>query len=193
MAITFEQFCDQTRQILKSNDGNDAREQVSQLLEDLLQNQDFVAANCAPDREAGFEEIYQDPETDFRVLLHTYNAGRTSPPHDHGSSWAVYGLAVGYTDITMWKFTGEETESGEKTVEPVDKYRMHPPQTGVFHPGDIHSIHFTEGARVVRVTGTDLKAAGQASYAVKPGVDAPEASAVGLPEIRPAPLGQERR
>lgn len=175
MAITFEQFCDQAREALQANDGNDAREQVRQALEELLRNQDFVAANCAPDREAGVEEFYRDPETDFRVLLHTYNAGRTTPPHDHGSSWAIYGQAVGYTEITLWKFTGDETEDGERTVEPTGKHRIHPPQAGVFHPGELHSIHFTKGGRVVRVTGTDLKAAGQASYAVKPGVDAPEA------------------
>lgn len=177
MAITFEQFCDRARQALQADGGNDGREQVRQALEELLRNTDFVAANCAADREAGIEEFYRDPETDLRVLLHTYNAGRITPPHDHGSSWAIYGQAVGYTDITMWKFTGDENEAGVKTVEPAGKTRIHPPQAGVFHPGELHSIHFTEGGRVVRVTGTDLKAAGQTSFAVKEGIDVPEAGA----------------
>ena len=177
MTITLEQFSNQAHQILKANDDDDAREQVTQLLENLLENQDFVAKHCGPDREAGVEEIFRDPETDFRVVVRTYNADRTTPPHDHGSSWAIYGIAVGYTDITIWNKTGEENEEGKKTTEPVDKYRIHPPESRPFHPGDIHSIHFSGGARVVQVTGTDLAEANQVRYAVKPGIDTPEASA----------------
>ncbi len=177
MAITFEQFRDRARQALQADDGDGGREKVRQALEELLQNPDFVTDNCAADREAGIEEFYTDPETDLRVLLHTYNAGRTTPPHDHGTSWAIYGQAVGYTDITEWKFTGDENADGVKTVEPAGKTRIHPPTAGVFHPGELHSIHFTEGGRVVRVTGGDLKAAGQTNFAVKDGIDVPEASA----------------
>ncbi len=31
-------------------------------------------------------------------MEHAYEGG----PHDHGASWAIYGQAVRYTDMTEW-------------------------------------------------------------------------------------------
>ena len=156
MAYTLEQFSADCRKALKENPGTDGREKVRVLLERLLENKDFVAAHCGPDAELGIHTLYHDPETDFYVLAHIQDTSRKSPPHDHGPSWAVYGQAVGHTDMTVWKRTDDGKTAGHAEVEPDRTFRLTPGKAGLFDVGDIHQIEFTDRARFVRITGTDL-------------------------------------
>ena len=100
--------------------------------------------------------IWVDPDTGLRVMQHIYVDGKTSPPHDHGDSWAVYGQAVEWTDMTVWKRLDDGSRDGYAELEAADKYRLEPGMAGIFHPGEIHQIHFPDGARFIRVTGADL-------------------------------------
>ncbi len=167
MTYTLEQFCDEARGILKADQGDDGREKIRQNLEKLLTNEVFVAANCGPDAERGIHTLYHDEDTDFHVLAHIYENGTQSPPHDHGPSWAVYGQAIGQTDMTVWARKDDGSVEGHAVVEPAERYTLQPGMVGVFHPGQIHSIKFPDGARFVRVTGTDLNTVGQARYDLK--------------------------
>ena len=101
--------------------------------------------------------VYEDATSGLQVLTHVYADGKESPPHDHGSSWAVYGQAVAHTDMTIWRRTDDGKQSGHATVTPVKTYRLDPLMAGTFEPGEIHSIKFPAGARFLRVTGKDLK------------------------------------
>ncbi len=167
MAYTLEEFCDDTKAILKADQGDSGREQIRQNLSKLLNNQEFVAATCGPDAERGIHTLYHDEETDFHVLAHIYENGTESPPHDHGDSWAVYGQAIGHTDMTVWARKDDGGTEGHAVVEPAEKFRLEPSDVGVFHPRQIHSIKFPDGTRFVRVTGTDLNKIGQARYDLK--------------------------
>jgi hypothetical protein len=100
--------------------------------------------------------IYQDPDTEFMILAHVNETGKTSPPHDHGASWAVYGQAVQFTDMTEYARKDDGSEEGHAELEVARKYRLEPGMAGHFGPHQIHSIHFPDGARFIRVTGTDL-------------------------------------
>ena len=156
MAYTLEAFCEDTRAALAAGDGDGAREIVRGNLGRLLANRDFVAAHCGPEAERGIHRLHEDPELGFMVLAHIYENGVESPPHDHGPSWAIYGQAVEHTEMTVWRETGEAPGGEAPIVEPAERYRLDPGMVGVFHPSDIHSIKFPDGARFVRVTGTDL-------------------------------------
>jgi predicted metal-dependent enzyme (double-stranded beta helix superfamily) len=162
MAYSFEQFCGDCRSALKADTGPGGHEEVRRNLEKLLADEAFVAAHCGPDAEAGIRTIYKDEETGFNVLVHVYEAGKTSPPHDHGASWAVYGQAAEYTDMTAWRRLDEGTDDGaaesRAELEKTGTQRLVPGMAGKFEVGNIHSIHFPDGARFVRVTGTDLDA-----------------------------------
>ena len=160
MAYTLEQFCDDCHAAIKADSGDASRENIREKLEQLLHNDAFVAAHCGPDAERGVHTLYEDPELGFVVLAHIYEKGVESPPHDHGPSWAVYGQAVEHTDMTVWT----ETASGDPIVEPAKTYRLDPGMVGTFNPNDIHSIKFPDGARFVRVTGTDLNTVSQRRF-----------------------------
>ena len=46
MTYTLEQFCDETRDTLKADQGDDGREQIRRNLGKLLADEAFVAARC---------------------------------------------------------------------------------------------------------------------------------------------------
>ena len=151
MGYSLIEFCHDVRAILRANDDRDAREQVRQKLEALLGDRDFCAKYVGPGNDAGMEQIYQDPELHFCVLAYNMTEPRTSPPHDHGESWAVYGQAAGHTDMTVWS-----TPDDAGRLEPVRTFRLAAGQAGLFDVREIHSIDYTEGAKFVRVTGVDM-------------------------------------
>ena len=158
MGDAFDRFCAEVREVLKSDPGPGGREKARKLLEKLLADKDFVARECGPDARPGIRTIHRDKETGFNVLVHVYADGKKGPPHDHGRSWAIYGQAAEWTDMTVWRRKDDGAKDGFADVEPVRSFRLAPGQAGTFEPGDIHSIHFPSGARFVRVTGTDLDA-----------------------------------
>lgn len=167
MAYTLDRFCDDARAALKADTGDGGRDKVRQSLERLLANGEFVAERCGPDAERGVHTIYEDDELGFLVLAHIYEKGTQSPPHDHGDSWAIYGQAVKHTDMTVWERKDGGADEGHAEVEPVETYRLDPGMAGVFHPGNIHSIKFPEGARFVRITGTDFNTVGQRRFDIE--------------------------
>lgn len=151
MSYSLDDFCEDTRAILKAHDDHEGRDQVRQKLERLLVDPNFCAEYVGPDHDAGVQQIYADPDLGFCVLAYNMAAPRTSPPHDHGNSWAVYGQASGYTDMTIWS-----ADEDEGSIEAVRTFRLDPGQAGLFDVREIHSIDYAEGAKFVRVTGVDL-------------------------------------
>lgn len=158
MAYSFEQFCTDSRDALKADPGPDGHDKVRRNLENLLKDKDFIAAECGPDAEPGIRTIYKDSETGFNVLVHIYEEGKKGPPHDHGRSWAIYGQAKEWTDMTSWKRKDDGSKEGFADLEEQKTFRLKPGDAGKFEVGEIHSIHFPDGAKFVRVTGTDLDA-----------------------------------
>jgi hypothetical protein len=156
MAYTFDEFCRDAHDALKADPGPGGREKIRAKLEDLLKNESFVAETCGPDAQIGVHEIYHDPDLDFVVLAHINDMPRTSPPHDHGSSWAIYGQAVAYTDMSEYSRLDGGAGAGEAKIEKVRDYRLTPGHAGLYDVGAIHAIDYPAGARFVRVTGTDL-------------------------------------
>ena len=150
MGYSLDDFCADTRSILKTEDNHDGRDRVRQKLEQLLEDPDFCAEYVGPESDPGMRQIYEDPELGFCVLTYNMASPRTSPPHDHGSSWAVYGQASGYTDMTIWS-------AADDGLEPVRTFRLDAGQAGLFDVREIHSIQYAEGAKFVRITGVDMQ------------------------------------
>ncbi len=151
-----EDFCSDVKTALSTQDGEQARESIRKKLEKLLTNKEFVSTYCHKDAKIGVHVLYQDDELGFMVLNHVINKGRKSPPHDHGESWAIYGQAVGYTDMSEFDRLDNETREGIAELKMVSEYRLTPGLAGMFGPRQIHAIHFVEGSRFIRITGTDL-------------------------------------
>lgn len=157
MAYTLEQFCQDCRAVLAKDSGPGGREQIRKLLEKLLENKAFVEANCGDTATPGVHTLYQDPDYEFVVLAHINEKPHASPPHDHGTSWAVYGQAKKHTDMSEFRRVDGGTADGEARIELVKTYRLNPGQAGVYDVRAIHAIDYPAGARFVRVTGRPLE------------------------------------
>lgn len=169
MAYSFEQFCQDAHDALAADPGSGGREKIREQLEKLLQNEDFVAETCGPQAEIGVHQIYRDPDFDFVVLAHINDVPRQSPPHDHGSSWAIYGQATEYTDMSEYKRLDGGKGAGEASIEKLTTYRLTPGHAGLYDVGAIHAIDYPAGARFVRVTGTDLATVERLKFDAKAG------------------------
>ena len=153
MTYTLEQFCENTTQTLAGTPGAAGRDAVRQDLERLLKDKDFVAKYCGPEAEPGIRTIYRCPQTGYNVLIHVYEKGKKGPPHDHGDSWAIYGQAVGSTEMTDWRIV----ETGDPIrVEAERTYRMEPGDAHFYGVGAVHSPKRADSTRLIRIEGANL-------------------------------------
>src|ERR1700732_1761581 len=148
MPYELDQFISDCRSILARDPGPDGREQVRSQLERLLQNPDFVRKHCE-DAPRGLHVLYEDPKLGFQILAHINDKARVSPPHDHGASWAIYGQATQYTEMTEWERVNAEADGTHATLPPTKKPRLPPGQAGIYQDGTIHSIDYPDKARFI--------------------------------------------
>jgi len=156
MAYSLDGFIKDAQTALKDESGPAGREKVRVLLEKLLANPAFVDDAVGPAAPTGTRKLYEDKDLGFVVLAHCNPKPHKSPPHDHGSSWAVYGQAVRHTDMSEFRRVDGGNGAGEAKLEKVKAYRLEPGRAGVYDVGAIHAIDYPEGSRFVRVTGRDL-------------------------------------
>ena len=156
MTYTLDAFIKDSKAALAAEAGPVGREKVRVLLEKLLTNQAFVEEAVGSKAPMGTRRLYEDKELGFVVLAHCNAKAHKSPPHDHGSSWAVYGQAVKFTDMSEYKRLDGGGGAGDAKLEKVKSYRLEPGHAGVYDVGAIHAIDYPEGSRFVRVTGRDL-------------------------------------
>jgi hypothetical protein len=155
MAYTLDEFCADTRALLKAQPLPSALAQISERLGRLLSEPAFVAATFSDDMPPGRRVLHHDPETDFYVLAHVQEGNKTGKPHSHGASWAIYGNARNLTEMSEYRRVNPESEENV-VLEVASQYALSPGQTRAYGPGVIHSTAHPQKAWVIRVTGTDL-------------------------------------
>ncbi len=169
MSYTLDQFIADCRSTLSRDPGPNGREQVRLDLERLLRNPDFIREHCGEDTPRGLHLLYEDPQLGFQILAHINDKARVSPPHDHGASWAIYGQATHYTDMTEWEREDDGGDGKHAKLKPVKRYRLMPGHAGIYQDGTIHSIDYPDHARFVRVTGTNLDRIDRVRFDLKTG------------------------
>jgi predicted metal-dependent enzyme (double-stranded beta helix superfamily) len=169
MAYELDQFISDCRSILARDPGPQGREEVRTQLEHLLHNPDFVRKHCGEDTPRGLHVLYEDSELGFQILAHINDKARVSPPHDHGDSWAIYGQATHYTDMTEWEREDDGGDARHAKLKPAKTYRLTPGHAGIYQDGKIHSIDYPDYARFIRVTGTNLDRIHRVRFDLKTG------------------------
>jgi hypothetical protein len=162
-------FCDDVHDIITA-EGEAGLPRVAEKVRELLANPAFVAATWDASTPPGKRVLHHDPATDVYVLAHVHPAGRApGAPHSHGTSWAVYGNAKGYTDMTIWQRVNSADDDHAELVI-AEQYRLAEGEARSYSAGAIHSTLQPEPAWVLRVTGTDLDVLPR--FRFKPGRDA---------------------
>src|SRR5258705_6287905 len=106
MAYTLEQLSDDIRKALKTDSGVTGKQAICGLVSKVLMDKDFVAEHLTADQCRPRKVLYEDPELGFCVCGHVYESAAHGGPHDHGSSWAVYGVAG-------WRPPKDHTRAGQ--------------------------------------------------------------------------------
>ena len=154
MGYDLDRFIADCCGLLARDPGPAGREQVRLHLEQLLADPDFLAQYCGADARPGLTVLYEDAKLGFQILAHVNDKARVSPPHDHGASWAIYGQATKWTDMTEWDRVDHGGAKAE--LKPATKYRLTPGHAGIYQDGKIHSIDYPDKSIFIRVTGTNL-------------------------------------
>jgi hypothetical protein len=158
MTYSLTQLAADIRETLKTDASVAAKQKVCGYVSKALTDKAFVTTHLK-DRAAGAnprEVLYEDPELGFCVCGHVYNGPAHGSPHDHGPSWAIYGQAVGVTEMTDWRIV--EKGSGDKPslVEPVKTYAMNPGDAHLYDVGDVHSPDRKAPVKLIRIEGKNL-------------------------------------
>jgi predicted metal-dependent enzyme (double-stranded beta helix superfamily) len=164
MSYDFDQFITDVRAALRRGSGAAELQEVRRGLAQLLANGGFVDRTCGSGAAGGLHRLHVDDELGFEVLAHVNEKARRSPPHDHGSSWAIYGQAVGYTDMTEYRRVDDGRDADRAKLEQTRRYRLNPGEVGIFAGSVIHAIDYPDKSRFIRVTGTNLDSIERVAY-----------------------------
>ena len=156
MSYTLEQLSSDIRKALKADPGAGGKQAVCRLVSKVLVDQEFVAKHLTPDQCRPRKVLYEDPELGFCVCGHVYEGPAKGSPHDHGSSWAIYGLAVGDTEMTDWRIVKKGEGDQPNLVEPVKSYVMKPGDSHLYDVGAVHSPNRGGPTKLVRIEGKNL-------------------------------------
>jgi hypothetical protein len=163
VSYTLEQLSAACHDALSANPGVDGRNKVCELIKQALTDEEFVTKHLGddvPERKV----LYEDRELGFCILAHVNHGARTSKPHDHGPTWAIYGQAEGETIMSDWAVVEQASEDQPGKVRLVREYALTPGTAYVYNEGDLHSPRRDGTTKLIRVEGKNLEGVRRLAY-----------------------------
>jgi hypothetical protein len=163
MTTTLPDFGARVRNTLLEDDGPAGRERAAALLRAALQDRPFIDALFdanTPERKV----LYEDADLGFCILAHRYTDAKAGPPHDHGTSWAIYGQADGETVMSDWAVVEPAANGRPGQVRKLRDYTMTPGVVHLYNEGAIHAPSRSGPTRLVRIEGTNLERVARGRY-----------------------------
>lgn len=155
MASKLDTFVADCRAALTSQPGTPGREKVRDLVRQVLADPDFIATYI-PEGTPERKVLYEDPELGFTVLAHAHTGAKSSNPHDHGPSWAIYGQAAGETIMTAWDCVARPTETTPGQAKFNHDYVMKVGDAYLYDTGVLHSPERKAATRLLRIEGMNM-------------------------------------
>jgi predicted metal-dependent enzyme (double-stranded beta helix superfamily) len=165
MAMTLDDFLIRIRSILEAAPGPEGRRVLCGLVQEALRDE-LLMMSLLPDDGPERRVVYEDPVQGFTVVAHVYQRPKTSPPHDHGTSWAIYGQAAGQTLMTDWECITRPSNDTPGTVRRVRDYALVPGDVELYEPGALHSPRRDGPTRLLRVEGANMERMQRAAFIV---------------------------
>jgi hypothetical protein len=163
MEFTLDSFASECRRILKADPGPAGRDKVRAVVQEVLKDEKFLGTYLnenTPDREV----IYEDPELGFCICAHLNRDAREANPHDHGSSWAIYGQAFGETEMSDWEIIEPAAEGKPGKVRRAKVYVLKPGMAHIYNEGDVHSPKRVTTTGLIRIEGKNTQKMKRLAY-----------------------------
>ena len=158
MSQLVDDLASEIRALLSSASVSDCARALCGVVGRALVDEAFIRTHLK-DRAEGEhprEVLFEDPDLGFCICGHVYGDAAESGPHDHGSSWAIYGQATGETEMTDWKIVDKGEGAAPSLVEPVRTYLLRPGDAHFYDVGDVHSPKREGATRLIRIEGANL-------------------------------------
>ena len=171
MPYTLSELAADIRSRLSKAPISECAEEICGFVGRALADDTFIAEHL-PDRTAGKhprEVLFEDSELGFCICGHVYAGEAIGKPHDHGPSWAIYGQAVGTTEMTDWRIVEEGSGDNPALVETGKTYLMEPGDAHFYNVGNVHSPNRSGPTRLIRIEGQDLDKVTRSNIAEAPG------------------------
>jgi predicted metal-dependent enzyme (double-stranded beta helix superfamily) len=153
--LDLNQFALQCRTILQQDNSPSGRARVAELLKQFLADRQTLQGYFLPNTGER-ELLYEDPDLGFCILAHSYKGPKTSGPHDHAHSWAIYGQADGETQMTDYELIEKPLGDSSGKVRASRAYKLTPGEVYVYNEGDIHSPSRLAPTNLIRIEGTNM-------------------------------------
>ncbi len=163
MNFTLDQFASECHRILKADPGSVGRAKVRDLVQEVLKDKEFIARyinDNTPDRQV----LYEDPELGFCICAHMNRGAKEANPHDHGSSWAIYGQAIGESEMTDWEILEPAAEGKPGKVRRARVYMLKPGMAHIYNEGDVHSPKRVKATGLIRIEGKNTQKMKRLAY-----------------------------
>lgn len=163
MEFTLDTFASECHRILKADPGPAGREKVRSLVEEVLKDEKFLSLYLnqnTPDRQV----IYEDPELGFCICAHMNRGAKDSNPHDHGNAWAIYGQAMGETEMSDWEVLETAAEGKPGKVRRAKVYTLKPGMAHLYNEGDVHSPKRVAATGLIRIEGKNTRKMTRLAY-----------------------------
>jgi hypothetical protein len=156
MTQVLEEFAAVCRGHLKDGPSDAALDKVVDDLKNILVNKDVIETYFPPENKTERKVIYEDSEMGFCILAHVNTGAKTSPPHDHGPAWAIYGQVEGETEMTEYACIKPPTDDMPGTVKPVKTYKMTPGSAVHYNVGKLHAPERVAATRLIRMESMNM-------------------------------------
>ena len=164
MSYPLDQLANDCHDALVADPGPAGRETVRQCVARACKDEEFVSTYLGADNNTERQVIYEDSDLGFCILAHVYAGAKESQPHNHASTWAIYGQAEGITMMTDWEAVEPPHDGQPGTVKAVRTYRLEPGDAHVYQEGDLHSPGRDGPTRLVRIEGMNMTGVKRDSY-----------------------------
>jgi hypothetical protein len=163
MDFTLDTFASECRKILTADPSPVGRGKVRDLVQEVLKDEKFLTTYLnenTPDRQV----LYEDPELGFCICAHLNRDAREANPHDHGSSWAIYGQAFGETEMSDWEIVEAAAEGQPGKVRRGRVYSLKPGMAHIYNEGDVHSPKRVATTGLIRIEGKNTQKMKRLAY-----------------------------
>ena len=154
--FTIQSFAQSCRDILLTQSEEKALPRLQAYLHQALNTPSFLNECFAKADWIGRKILYEDKDTHFCLCAHINHNEVVGKPHDHGSTWAIYGQAAGETVMTEWRVITPASDNLPAKVEPERTYKLKAGDVHLYKAGAIHSPVRKNPARLIRIEGRNL-------------------------------------